>query len=381
MTNVLYDRSSTLSLWRTDPYWKSQLLVDYSKDLFTCMILDDQLLEEGYSVKDQVIYYHGRIFLSRSSKLKEKLLHVEHEYFLFNHTYSMRAYHTILEGYTWEGFEEEIYNHFRRCMDHMDMEEIHKYLMELSKTPLFSMGMRGDLPMDHSICVKKAYGKDNVCMHNDLLNEYFHSFTIHVQAIDPNGSILPYKIHGQLGAIKCVEHGYSLGGYREMIYHSECTPKAPNITHLLKTCENNMEASKWWGNHLPYHYLRKSGDKLRWFHMWDYDPPPLLHMEDYIYLVLIPYIDDVLIHFMGMIGGGMKVLDVPFWRYIVHVSYASCFRENIGKTMIASLGLLLPCGTSHFHLMRTVREENFMEGLIGRHLVYEERLSHGGVTK
>ena len=74
MTYVHYDRSSALSLWRINPYWNSQLLVEYSKALFTCMILDDQLHEEGYSVKDEVIYYHGRIFLSRASKLKEKLL-------------------------------------------------------------------------------------------------------------------------------------------------------------------------------------------------------------------------------------------------------------------------------------------------------------------
>ena len=74
MTNVLCDISSVLSLWRIDSYWKSQLLVEYSKDLFTCMILDDQLHEEGYSVRDLVIYYHGRILLSRAYKLKEKLL-------------------------------------------------------------------------------------------------------------------------------------------------------------------------------------------------------------------------------------------------------------------------------------------------------------------
>ena len=51
MTYILCDRSSTLSLWKIDPYWRSQMLVDYSKDLFTCMILDDQLHEEGYSVQ------------------------------------------------------------------------------------------------------------------------------------------------------------------------------------------------------------------------------------------------------------------------------------------------------------------------------------------
>ena len=72
MTDVLYDRSSVLSLWRIDPYWNSQLLVEYSKDIFSCMILDDQLHEDGYSIRDGVIYYHGSIFLSIASKLKEK---------------------------------------------------------------------------------------------------------------------------------------------------------------------------------------------------------------------------------------------------------------------------------------------------------------------
>ena len=169
MTNVLCDRSSALSLWRIDPYCKySQLLVDYSKDLFACMILDDQLQEKGYSTRDEVIYYHGRIFLSRASKLKENLLQTTYEYFLFSHTYSMRAYHTIMEGYTWEGFEEEIYQNLRRCMDHVEMEEIHKSLGELSQPPLPSLGMRGDLSMIHSICMSKAYGKDHVWLHNYL---------------------------------------------------------------------------------------------------------------------------------------------------------------------------------------------------------------------
>ena len=51
MVDISVDRSSMLSLWEIDPYWKSQILGDYSKDLFTCMILDDQLHEEGYSVQ------------------------------------------------------------------------------------------------------------------------------------------------------------------------------------------------------------------------------------------------------------------------------------------------------------------------------------------
>ena len=68
MTDISVDVSPTLSLLSSlDLYWKSQLLVDYSKDLHTCMILDDQLHEEGYLVQGWAIYHHGRIFLSRYS--------------------------------------------------------------------------------------------------------------------------------------------------------------------------------------------------------------------------------------------------------------------------------------------------------------------------
>ena len=99
-----------------------------------------------------------------------------------------------------------------------------------------------------------------------------------------------------------------------------------------------------------------------------------------MYLVLMPYIDDVLIFFMGMIGGSMEGLDVPFGREILHVHFDTCFREEIGQAMMVSLDLLLPCGMSHLHLMRTW-EEHVMAGWIGRQLAYEGMLSHGGVTK
>ena len=96
--------------------------MDYSKDLHTCMILDDQLHEEGYLVHEGVIYHHGRIFLSRASKLKEKLLQRAYKELCFSHTYSMKLNNIILRSYYWEGFEGELYQHCQRCMDHVEME-------------------------------------------------------------------------------------------------------------------------------------------------------------------------------------------------------------------------------------------------------------------
>ena len=81
--------------------------------------------------------------------------------------------------------------------------------------------------------------------------------------------------------------------------------------------------------------------------MWDYDPPPLFHMTAYVSLIMIPYIDDFLIIIVGMIVGRMQGLNVPIGSEILHVSYDLFFRENIGKTMISTLDLLLPYEVSH----------------------------------
>ena len=89
-----------LSLRRIDPYWRSQLLVEYSKDLGACMTLDDLERDERYTVDDMVIYSLGRVFLTRGSSLKEKLLHAAHEDFLSMHC---AAYLALAEEFIWEG--------------------------------------------------------------------------------------------------------------------------------------------------------------------------------------------------------------------------------------------------------------------------------------
>ena len=70
---------------------------------------------------------------------------------------------------------------------------------------------------------------------------------------------------------------------------------------------------------------------------------------------------------------------VPYGMNILHVSYVTYFRDNIGKTMFVSCDLLSPYGMDYLHNMRTL-EEQFMERWIGEQLAYGGSLSHVGVT-
>ena len=132
-----------------------------------------------------------------------------------------------MEIYTWEGFEEELYQHLKICMDHVEMGDIHNSMDELSQPPISSFGRKGDLSMDHSLFMSRNFGKEHAYVHNVSFDDYLHSFTMYMQAIALRRSILTYKIHGQLWAINISKHGHSLGGYREMFLslwvHSKST--------------------------------------------------------------------------------------------------------------------------------------------------------------
>ena len=79
--------------------------MEYSKDLFTCKVVDGKVMDMRYKVVDGVIYSHDQIYLTRDSKLKDKLLNAAYEILLSKSTGFIRAYHTILDGFMWENFK------------------------------------------------------------------------------------------------------------------------------------------------------------------------------------------------------------------------------------------------------------------------------------
>ena len=114
MTGASINISTALSLLGSlDPYWESQLLVEYSKNLFTCKVLDGQVIYERYRVVDGVIYFHDQIYLIEDSKLKKEILHVAYEAFFLGHVDSIDSYHTIMEGFYWDNLKEDVHQHIR----------------------------------------------------------------------------------------------------------------------------------------------------------------------------------------------------------------------------------------------------------------------------
>ena len=178
MTNILVDRSSMLSLLGSvDLYWKSQLLVDYTKDLHTCMILDDQLHEEGYLFHEGVIYHHGRIFLSRASKLKEKMLQRADKEFCSSHMYSMKIYNIIMRSFDWEGLKEEIYQNFQEFMSYVELGQQHDSMKGLFQPSLPSFE-KGERSMHNSMCMRGIVGEESDHVKKVSFSNFTYYFTM-----------------------------------------------------------------------------------------------------------------------------------------------------------------------------------------------------------
>ena len=46
MTGAAFQTSTVLSFLESlDPYWDSQLMMEYSKDIFTCKVLDGHVMD------------------------------------------------------------------------------------------------------------------------------------------------------------------------------------------------------------------------------------------------------------------------------------------------------------------------------------------------
>ena len=90
--------------------------------------------------------------------------------------------------------------------------------------------------------------------------------------------------------------------------------------------------------------------------MWDCDPPPHLQISVCLYVILLPYIDDILVLFMGMYGKRVSSLHVPHGMELYPVLHDTCFRCDIGSPMHISVEFYTPEGADYEPIMLALEE-------------------------
>jgi len=87
-----------------DTDWRARLLVEYCKDRFACEVLDGQVADDRYRVVDEIMYYRDRIFLTKGSHLKKKILQASHDSPLASHQGFTKTYRAIRERFSWRTY-------------------------------------------------------------------------------------------------------------------------------------------------------------------------------------------------------------------------------------------------------------------------------------
>ena len=158
------------------------------------------------------------------------------------------------------------------------------------------------------MCMRNIVGEKSDHVKQVSFYDFSYYFTRFMQAMTARRSNVSCKSHGKHWATKISKFDHSLIVQREIFFHDGCFPKAPNISHTFSHGEMTCARSRWWGNHLPYLDLMLAGDALHWYHMWDYDPPPHAPIYVCIYVIFLPYLDDIVVPSMGLYGGRMGSL-------------------------------------------------------------------------
>ena len=95
--------------------WKDMLLVEYAKDKFDCDVIDGLMGDDNYKILNGLIYYKGRIYLVRYSKLKYKVLQEAHDSPLAGHPGIFKTYRKLRKRFYWKGLKEYVQNYVNDC--------------------------------------------------------------------------------------------------------------------------------------------------------------------------------------------------------------------------------------------------------------------------
>jgi hypothetical protein len=116
VVDALLRRPAICSLMEISTDWKSQLLVEYSKNRFSYEVMDGKIQDDRYRVIDDVIFYKDRFYLVPDSGLKKKILTAVHDSPLAGHQGFFKTYRQIRERFSWKGMKQDVMRHISECV-------------------------------------------------------------------------------------------------------------------------------------------------------------------------------------------------------------------------------------------------------------------------
>jgi hypothetical protein len=158
--------------------WKAHLLVEYSKNKFSCEVLDGHVVDDRYRVLDDVIFYKDQICLVLESTLKGKVLNVFHDSPTIGHLGFFKTYQQIKEILSWKGIKDGVLKHIQECMtcQQNKSEKTHPAGL-LQPLPIPEQKWES-ISMDFITGIPRVKGGDYIFLVVDRMTKFAHLFSI-----------------------------------------------------------------------------------------------------------------------------------------------------------------------------------------------------------
>jgi transposase InsO family protein len=283
VVDALSRRPSVFSLTEVSTDWKSSLLVEYSKNTFSCELMEGTIQDDRYRVVDDIIYYKERIYLVPESTLKDKILRAVHDAPLAGHPGYLKTYRQVRERFSWKGLKEDVLWYVRECKTcQQNKSEMTHPTGLLQPLPIPERKWES-ISMDFITGLPKVQGRDCIYVVVDRLTKYAHLFSIPSESNASQVADLffreVFRLHGLPRNIVSDRDSRFLNAFWQELFRLSGMELTPSTSYHPQTDEQTEIVNKWVEGYLRNYVSGQQRAWIKWLHLGEHCYNTTHHMS------------------------------------------------------------------------------------------------------
>lgn len=88
--------------------WQHIILAEYPKDSWAAGVIEGSVVDNRYTVVNDLIIYKGRVYLILGLELRSRVLRFFHDEPMTGHPWFFKTYRQVRERFTWKGLKADV---------------------------------------------------------------------------------------------------------------------------------------------------------------------------------------------------------------------------------------------------------------------------------
>jgi hypothetical protein len=274
VADALSRRPVACSLMEISVDWKSHLLLEYSKNKFTCEVMDGQIQDDRYRVIDDVIFYKDRVYFVPDSGLKKKILTTVHDSPLAGHQGFFKTYKQIRERFSWKGLNQDVMRHISECVTCQQNKSEHALPAGLLQPLPIPEQKWESIYMDFITGLPKVQGKDCIYAVVDRLTKFAHFYAIprEYSAVQVAEIFFRevFRLHRLPKNIVSDRDSRFIGTFWRELFRLVATELTPSTNYHLQTDGQTEIVNKWVEGYFRNYVGGQQRTWVKWLHLGEH---------------------------------------------------------------------------------------------------------------